>query len=370
MKIMKTILIDDEAMALEVLQQMLSPYKEIEILGSYTDYKEVIQDLKKIKPELVFLDIEMPEINGLELAEIIMGEVEDVEIVFVTAYSQYAVDAFEINAIDYLLKPIQEKRLAKAIKRIKERKAEKIKYNKTIKTSSQLKVYSFGGFQVIDGKKNSISWRTQKSKELFAYLWIRSRSISSKDLIIDSIFPDKKIDKASALLHTTIYQLRKSLEKLGYSKAIVYLEEGYYLDLNVSSDVEDLRNIIDQKRYSKYDIEEILTIYKGDFLEEGYNWAIELQQTYRYLVFKTIEIFARDEIEDMKYNKVLKASLDKLYEIDPLNDSVVEMMIDFYGKQNEISNLEIFFKNYKKELWEEMGLKPIKHIIDTYNKYI
>lgn len=113
MKIMKTILIDDEAMALEVLQQMLSPYKEIEILGSYTDYKEVIQDLKKIKPELVFLDIEMPEINGLEVAEIIMGEVEDVEIVFVTAYSQYAVDAFEINAIDYLLKPIQEKRLAK-----------------------------------------------------------------------------------------------------------------------------------------------------------------------------------------------------------------------------------------------------------------
>lgn len=367
MKIMKTILVDDEPMALEVLKHMLSPYKEIEILATYSNRTDLLKDLKNIKPEIIFLDIEMGQVNGLELAEIVMGKLENVEIIFVTAYSQYAVDAFEINAIDYLLKPVQEKRLEKAIKRLKERNRAKEIYNENVKG---LKVYSFGGFQVLDGKGEILNWRTKKAKELFAYLWTRMERTSSKDLIIEAIFPDRELDKASTLLHTTVYQLRKALDKLGYSNAIIYSEEGYRLDLAIESDLKDLEIIIEEARYNEDDIRGVLEIYKGDFLEEGYHWAIETQQMYKQLVFNIIESFVKKEIKKEKLDLIVKLLLDKLYEIDPFNNSAVEMMIKYYGIKNEIAKLEIFFDDHKEKLWQEMGLEPTKKIIQTYKEYI
>ena len=117
---MKTILIDDEPMALEVLANMLSPYEDIDIIGRYTNPTQALEKIKVSQVDIIFLDIEMGDVNGLELAQVFMEKDPQVEIVFVTAYSQYAVDAFELNALDYLLKPIQEKRLFKAIERLRE----------------------------------------------------------------------------------------------------------------------------------------------------------------------------------------------------------------------------------------------------------
>ena len=116
---MKTILIDDEPMALEVLANLLPAYEDLDIVGRYTNPLDALEKIKITEPDIIFLDIEMGNMNGLELAQVFMAELPKVEIVFVTAYSQYAVDAFELNAIDYLLKPIQEKRLIKAIERLR-----------------------------------------------------------------------------------------------------------------------------------------------------------------------------------------------------------------------------------------------------------
>src|SRR5690554_7117348 len=106
---MKVMLVDDESAALQVLSSMLSIYEDIEILGSYTNPLDALEASRKAKPDVVFLDIEMGTVNGLETAELFSGQGEP-EIVFITAYSQYAVEAFEVNAMDYLLKPIQERR--------------------------------------------------------------------------------------------------------------------------------------------------------------------------------------------------------------------------------------------------------------------
>lgn len=306
----------------------------------------------------------MGEMNGLEVAEIIMSELGNVEIIFVTAYSEYAVKAFEVNAIDYLLKPIQENRLKKAISRLKESSI----YDKGERENS-LKVYSFNGFQVINEKGEALSWRTQKSKELFAYLWIKNGKIASKDSIIEKIFNGRSLDKASTLLHTTIYQLRRALKKLGHKNAIVYLQEGYKLDLDIKSDLEELLDIIKKESYNSKDIERILEIYKGDLLKEGYPWAMEIQQTYRHLVFKAIENFAEGELKNQRFSPVLKIALDKLYEIDPFNDSLVAMIIYYYGKKKEQVSLEKFFERYERELWEEIHLTPSQRVIEIYNKY-
>lgn len=346
---MKMILIDDEPIALEVLEHMLSPYEEINIIGKYTKYTDALESIKKEKPDVIFLDIEMGDMNGLKLAEIFMSELDKVEIVFVTAYSQYAVEAFELNAIDYLLKPIQEKRLLKAVKRLKE----KLKTNKldsTKKYQDKLKVFCFGGFQVMDSKGNPIIWRTRKSKELFAYLWNEKDRPVTKGSIIEDVFPNRDLEKATTILHTTIYQIRKNLERLGYSNGITYFDESYKLNILTTGDREKLNKIISQGRYKERDIKETLWIYRGDFLEEGYHWGLERQERYRQVILTILSSFAKEEVKKGRLDLITKVSLDKAHEIDPLYESIVETMINYYGKKSEINNLGNYFENYKKEL--------------------
>ncbi|WP_432467336.1 two-component system response regulator BtsR [Agarivorans sp. Z349TD_8] len=117
---MRALIVDDEPLAREELAEMLQAHPQIELLGQFGNAIECLKNLKKLKPEVLFLDIEMPQISGLELANMLDNE-EPPAIVFVTAYDQFAVDAFEQNAVDYLLKPIDSKRLAKSIVRLTQR---------------------------------------------------------------------------------------------------------------------------------------------------------------------------------------------------------------------------------------------------------
>lgn len=368
---MKTILIDDEPMALEVLANLLSAYEDLDIVGRYTNPLDALEKIKITEPDIIFLDIEMGNMNGLELAQVFMAELPKVEIVFVTAYSQYAVDAFELNAIDYLLKPIQEKRLIKAIERLRRKiKEGKIEDKNKITLDNRLKVLSFGGFQVIDNMGNPIKWRTQKSKELFAYLWEKEDGAVSKDLIMEDLFPDRDVEKASTLLHTTIYQIRRSLRDLGYANGIIYFDESYQINLPIISDLEELKRIISLKVYNDENIKELLGIYRGDFLEEGYHWAIELQQVFRGEILNWIEEFAKRQIEEGKLTSMLKLSLDKAYEMDSFNGILAEMIIHYYGMRKNKSNLESFFNSYARNLREEMNLEPGGSIVNIYNKYM
>ena len=112
---MKALLIDDERLARQELKNLLAPYSEIQIVGEANNAEAAIESIKQLKPDVIFLDIQMPGKNGFELLEEISGVPE---IVFVTAYDEYAIRAFEINALDYLLKPVQASRLAETVKKI------------------------------------------------------------------------------------------------------------------------------------------------------------------------------------------------------------------------------------------------------------
>lgn len=114
----KTILVDDEQLALDELRYMLSRYPDLEIIGTYTNPVEALSQIMTQKPNLLFLDIEMPVLGGLNLAKEVMGELKNTEIVFVTAFDEYAVNAFEVNAMDYLLKPVSRDRLDKTLERL------------------------------------------------------------------------------------------------------------------------------------------------------------------------------------------------------------------------------------------------------------
>ena len=120
----RTILVDDEPLAIQGLQLRLEPHEDVEIVDTCSNGREAIRSIKTNKPDLVFLDIQMPGFDGFSVVQGLM-EVEPPLFVFVTAYSDHAIRAFEAQAVDYLMKPVEEDRLAATLDRVRQRLAEK-----------------------------------------------------------------------------------------------------------------------------------------------------------------------------------------------------------------------------------------------------
>jgi two-component system LytT family response regulator len=115
---MKALIIDDERLARVELKRLLSPHKDINIVGEAVNVDDAVSKITELNPDLIFLDIQMPGKNGFELLE----ELDRVPtVIFTTAYDEYALKAFEYNALDYLLKPIEPKRLEDTIKKVIEK---------------------------------------------------------------------------------------------------------------------------------------------------------------------------------------------------------------------------------------------------------
>ena len=120
----RTILVDDEKLAIQGLQLRLEPFEDVEIIGTCSNGREAIRKIKTEKPDLVFLDIQMPGFDGFSVVKGVM-EIEPPLFVFVTAYEEHAIRAFEANAVNYLMKPVDADKLADTIERVRQRLAEK-----------------------------------------------------------------------------------------------------------------------------------------------------------------------------------------------------------------------------------------------------
>jgi len=120
----RTILVDDEKLAIQGLQLRLEAFPDVEIIGTCANGREAIRAIKTEKPDLVFLDIQMPGFDGFSVVKGVM-EIEPPLFVFVTAYQEHAVRAFEANAVNYLMKPVDPDRLADTLDRVRTRLAEK-----------------------------------------------------------------------------------------------------------------------------------------------------------------------------------------------------------------------------------------------------
>jgi two-component system LytT family response regulator len=120
----RTILVDDEPLAIQGLELRLAAHEDVEIIDKCQNGREAIRSIKTHKPDLVFLDIQMPGFDGFSVVQGLM-EVEPPLFVFVTAYGDHALRAFEAQAVDYLMKPVEESRLADTLDRVRQRLTEK-----------------------------------------------------------------------------------------------------------------------------------------------------------------------------------------------------------------------------------------------------
>ncbi len=112
----KTLIIDDERLAREGLKSLLKEFPEVDVIGEAANVDEALEMIDKLKPQLLFLDIQMPEKSGFDLLEEL---IETPIVIFTTAFNEFATKAFDVNALDYLMKPVQSQRLREAISKAK-----------------------------------------------------------------------------------------------------------------------------------------------------------------------------------------------------------------------------------------------------------
>jgi two-component SAPR family response regulator len=274
----RVIIVDNEKPALDLLERILKTITDVEIVGKFQKPSQVLANVELLKPDVAFLDIEMPGINGIELAMRIYEINPDIDFVFVTAFDQYAVEAFEINAIDYLLKPVVEEKLQRSIDRLlKKRDVNKIARGKD--TSSVVSIRMLGAFETSTEGSQQVKWITSKVEELFAILLLHNYNIS-KWALMEMLWPNSQPHKAEQNLYTSVFRLKQTLkdEELGIS---IDANKGTYKMIcdNIHWDVGALMDAKDCKDLGK--MEKALEAYHGELLEgKDYLWSYELRQNF------------------------------------------------------------------------------------------
>lgn len=296
---MRAILVDDEKLALRQLQHILEHNLDgIEVVGVFSDPTQVIGKAEQLLPEVAFLDIHMPGISGLQLGEQLQERLPSTEIVFVTGYDQYAVHAFELHALDYIMKPVQLDRLLKTVNRLKARidknanksanepQAGPARHSPLICCFSQLR------YQLHGEPSKPIKWRTSKAQELFAYLLHHRGRMIDRDTLIELLWPDFEAVKAVQQLYTTVYHIRQTLKSSGLETMSITsgnLEAGYRLTAGEARvDCDEWENRV--KRLGALDAEQIeeyervLELYTGNYFGDlGYLWAEHERERLRLL---------------------------------------------------------------------------------------
>ena len=166
------IIVDDEQPALEELNFLLSSVPDVRVIGQGHNGVEAIKLVEELEPDLLFLDIEMPGLNGFKVVEQLSKKDVLPQVIFVTAYDQYAVKAFDVNAMDYILKPIERSRLEKAVQRVK----------KQLESESKMS----GQLQNLISLMASPEHKSKKSK-LLVKDKNRNLLVDSEDLIYASV---------------------------------------------------------------------------------------------------------------------------------------------------------------------------------------
>lgn len=115
---MRVAILDDEPLILEQLKFILGQFPEIEVVWESTSSRDTLKHLDSVTPDIIFSDISMPELNGLEFAEQVWEKDSDIRIVFITAYADYAIDAYRVNTIDYITKPVTTQKIRRTLEKI------------------------------------------------------------------------------------------------------------------------------------------------------------------------------------------------------------------------------------------------------------
>ena len=254
---MRMICVDDEKLVLQYTLSLCDELPQIDETVGFSDPDDALKYLKENDADIALLDIDMPKMNGIQMAIRMKKMRQDIAIIFLTGYSQYAVEAFSLHASGYLLKPIGKKRLEEEIDyAIRNR-------NDKTDSDSHIKVQTFGNFDVlVDG--NVITFNRSKAKELLAYLVDRQGRNVTRAEAFAILWEDGQYDRPmQKQLDVIIRSLRNTLDAYDINE-ILEVDRG---QLRVNTQYLDC----DLYRFLAGDLQAINS-FRGEYMN-SYSWA-------------------------------------------------------------------------------------------------
>lgn len=380
---LRAIMIDDEQPNHILLKRAIEQNGHLEVVGQYTHPQLALEQIQVRKPDVAFVDIEMPDMNGLELAERILALDAHIQIIFVTAYSQYALEAFKVNALDYILKPIDPQEMSRVIHKIlhyrslqRREPAAAVQENRPTG-----KILCLGEFEVYGQHSvQKVQWMTAKVEELFAYLVIHAGKPVDKWKLCDLLWPSLDPEKASTNLHTSVYRLKKTIASEEVPIQIKSGKNSYWLELgDCLLDVQEL-----ERRYSELDkssqersreeemamLIEAEQYFRGELFEnKAYLWSTAhgeaINQMYIRLVYRLLDAYRQAHTLE----KGLEP-LKRLLRFFPYEERACILLMDLYDMQKDKPALMRQYQQYRQSLMEELGIRPSQTIHTHYEKLI
>lgn len=343
-------IVEDEVHILKYMQKKLSAFGDFQVEGAFSTPEEALAGFDGIHPEVVFLDIEMPRMNGIELARRLLAKKSDLHIIFTTAYGQYALNAFEVEAIDYLMKPIVDEDIVRVIRRLNKA----VKGNPPQKDGREGKaifpVHCFGCFEVRDHQQQVLRWPTKKAEELFAYFLVHQGRHVSKWELLELFWADVAEERGLHNLYNTIYRIKQVLKKLSVPATIKKVNDGYILESEKV--LSDLEQLLLEKENNDFvlpmgEIAELVFSYTTPlFGMRDYIWSLSTQEyvagVYRKLC-KRLLCNYREQDQFQQAEELVRHYITQVVEDEKMMTEWLEILRNWRGHEKKMIEYRSWF---------------------------
>ncbi|NBD27469.1 response regulator [Paenibacillus glycinis] len=372
---MKVILVDDEPAMHLILRKMLGKIPEVEVAGVFTEPAAAAAYLREHADiGLAFVDISMPGEDGVAFAARAEEENFAARIVFVTSHKDFALRAYELSVLDYLVKPVSQERLERTVNRVLAERKAPAAAPRADRNPAETVVTALGDV-FVRNEAGRVKWISRKSAELFAYLLLHRGKRIPRSRLLTEIFGGMSQGNAENYLNTTVYQLRKSLQPLGLREAVRSENDGYALELEHA--VIDYEAFVERaqqlERIDAGNAEEALRaeqLYTGDlFGDKAYVWAIHETERVAGLYASLVLRLSAALLEAADSAGAAKL-LHKLLERNPLDESAVRLLMRAHASAGDKKALTARYTDYVRLLGRELGIRPPRELVFEYDALV
>ncbi|MDF2724230.1 MAG: histidine kinase [Paenibacillus sp.] len=373
----RVMLVDDEESALDYLEMLLNEIENIQVVGKYINPVRMLEQFALAKADVVLLDIQMPGIQGMELAAQLRQLHPHVRIIFTTAYSEYAIAAFEMDAMDYLLKPFSKQRLHDALARYTERVRPGLASAEAGKEEPP-RIQLLGGLYIhvpsVTG--GALSWGRQKEKELCAFLLHHVGKPMTANAIIEAVWPESDPFNARSYLYTCVSSLRKNLKLQQIPIEISKLgNDGYRAAVDgLPIDAAEFERLLDDCEAGtgseEQSLDRLEQLYQGDYLQDcEFDWAIPHRDRLRGKYIAVLQgMYARSA--ERGGLAVAERCLRTILRLAPDSEKEGRALIELYiesGRRNEAIKL---YRQLAAEVRGNLGVELEEETIRLYRRLI
>lgn len=374
---MKIMLVDDEQPMLDEISYLLGKYADVQVLAAFLHPLRAVAFIEESiaqgdsLPDAVFMDIDMPQINGLETALKLQVLHPSILIVFVTAYSSYALESFQVHPLDYLLKPVKESQFNQTIEYIR-KQVQLLQYNHENRKKSMY-IKCFGCFQIDLPHEEEIKWGTRRVKELFMYLIDRDETPATHNELITAVFGGVNDRKTANNLYVTIYKLRQLLQRIDPNQEYLRLKPDMVLKVVPGvCDYTDFMRFARQNPLIHSDNAQaaaaVLKLCRGSYLPDiDSSWSeqtasaveVEYERIALGLALFYVNAGRSPEAEKVLLNLIVR---------NPLSEEGYTSLLDIYILNNNRQDYVLIYQQYINMLKKELNVKPpVKY--SSYHKW-